>query len=93
MGFKEIIFGVALALILAMVVSPFASPFLDGLEKVAEDKGFLEKGEEAVLSSPIPDYVWPGIDNETVATSVAGMAGTIITLMVGWALAAVIKRS
>ena len=89
---KEIIFGLVAALVLAIFISPFASPFLDGLEKVAEEKGFLEMSEEAVLSSPIPDYLWPGIENEAVATSLAGMAGTVVTFLAGWGLALLIRR-
>lgn len=90
---KDIIFGVVVALIFAVFISPFASPFLDGLEKVAQDRGFIEKGEEAVLASPIPDYLWPGIKNESMATSIAGMAGTFITFIVGWGLALLLRRS
>ncbi len=90
---KEIFFGILAALFLAVMLSPFASPWPDGLEKVAEDKGFLEKGEgEPLLISPVPDYVWPKLENEKVATAVAGAAGTLITFGGGIALAALIKR-
>ena len=33
--------GIALSLALAIFLSPFASPHPDGLERVAEDKGFI----------------------------------------------------
>ncbi|MFH1854041.1 MAG: PDGLE domain-containing protein, partial [Candidatus Omnitrophota bacterium] len=42
---KEILLWLTAALILAFVVSPFAASSPDGLEKVAADNGFLEKGE------------------------------------------------
>jgi len=90
---KEIIFGLMVAVFLAMVLSPFASPWLDGLEKVAENKGFLEKGEiTPVFISPIPDYLWPGFKNEKIATSFAGAAGTLLVFGMGYGLAALIRR-
>ena len=67
------------ALAVAVFLSPFASSSPDGLERVAEDLGFIEKGEEQVLKSPIPDYAFPGIENEKVATALAGAAGTLLT--------------
>lgn len=63
-----ILAGLALSVALALIVSPWASSSPDGLEKVAEDKGFLEAAEEtepAWSESPIPDYAMPGI-TETV---------------------------
>jgi hypothetical protein len=59
--------GLAVAVALALILSPWASSSPDGLEKVAEDKGFLEKAEETEPtweSSPIPDYAVPGLTKE-----------------------------
>ncbi len=74
------------ALILAIFISPFASPWPDGLEKVAEDKGFIEEAlEEGIWKySPIPDYTFPGVGSEVVATALAGLIGTLITIAIGW---------
>jgi hypothetical protein len=36
--------GLGISLLLALFISPFASSSPDGLEKVAETKGFAEKG-------------------------------------------------
>ena len=61
--------GLAIAVALALFVSPWASSSPDGLEKVAEDKGFIEKAEETEPvweSSPIPDYAVPGLTAEAV---------------------------
>lgn len=75
-----IAFGLALAL--ALFFSPYACPFLDGLERVAEDHGFLSIAEgKEMFCAPIPDYVFPGIKSEGVATSLAGFVGTIITVI------------
>lgn len=90
---KEVWVLLILAIIAAVFLSPFASPFPDGLERVAEDKGFLEKGEEKeIVHSPIPDYVFPGISNEKVATSIAGIIGTLLTLGVMYSAAVLIKH-
>ena len=58
-------------------LSPLASASPDGLERVAEDKGFIELGQEAPYQV-IADYVFPGIENEALATILAGIIGTLI---------------
>ncbi|MFA5099776.1 MAG: PDGLE domain-containing protein [Candidatus Omnitrophota bacterium] len=93
MNKKDIIVGLLAALLLALVVSPFASSFPDGLEKVAEDKGFLEKGEvQPVMTAPVPDYAWPGIKSEKLATSAAGVMGTLLVFGAAYGFAALLKR-
>ena len=90
---NSVIFGLVIALICAGLISLFASSFPDGLEKVAEDLGFLEKGEgEPILKSPIPDYALPGIKNEKLATSVAGIVGTLLVFVVGYGTAEIIRQ-
>lgn len=61
--------GLAFAAALALIVSPFASSHPDGLERVAEDKGFIEKAEETEpvwKSAPLPDYSVPGLSEKKV---------------------------
>ena len=90
---KEILFGLTVALVLAFFISPFASPWPDGLEKVAEEKGFLHKGESgSVLISPVPDYAWPGIRREGIATGIAGIAGTLLIFSLAYGTGALLKR-
>lgn len=75
---KKWLLGLGAALVVAALLSPFASPNPDGLERVAEDKGFLYKGEgAALLNSPLPDYQIPGVNNPLVSTGAAGVAGTL----------------
>lgn len=77
---KGILLALVVSIAVAAFISPFASPDPDGLERVAEDKGFLHRSEgKELVKSPMPDYVMPGIENETVAGSLGGIAGTIIT--------------
>ena len=76
--------GIIAALVIAMFVSVFASSFPDGLEKVAENHGYIDKAEEIVPESIflIPDYVFGAVDNELWQTSLAGMSGVLIILTV-----------
>jgi len=68
--------GILIALVLA-VLSPLASAYPDGLERVAEDLGFLSKGQ-GPLYTVIPDYTFPGIHDERLATIVAGVLGVVL---------------
>ena len=70
---------IALAITL---IAPFASSSPDGLERVAEDQGFMDTAKEAPYAV-IADYVFPGVENEALATVLAGVIGvTIIYLLV-----------
>jgi cobalt/nickel transport protein len=74
-------------LFIAGFLSLFASSEPDGLERVAEDLGFLELGEgNEAIESPMPDYAVPGIAEEALAGSLAGIAGTLLMFgLVSWA--------
>jgi len=90
-----VLLALLVSILLAILLSPFASSSPDGLEKVAEDKGFLEKAEErqpAWELSPIPDYAVGGIENESLATALAGLIGTLLTFAVGLGVAKLISR-
>ena len=89
-----VILALAVAVGLATAVSPYASANPDGLEKVAEKKQFLEDGKLHSIQddSPIPDYAFPGIDNERVATGVAGFVGVLFVFTIGYGIAYLIRR-
>lgn len=89
MKFKWWYGALILALFLA-ILSPLASSSPDGLERVAEDKGFIERALEPVFNV-IPDYMVPGIASETVATILAGVIGTLLLFGVGYGLAQLLK--
>ncbi len=84
------VIGLLLALGVALL-SPLASPHPDGLERVAEDEGFLDQAQDAPYQV-IPDYAFPGIENEALATIVAGLVGTILLFAAGYALAWLLRR-
>jgi hypothetical protein len=73
------------------ILSPLASPWPDGLERVAEDRGFIEAALEPAFEI-IPDYVFPGLGNEALATILAGLVGTLILFGLGYGLGALLKR-
>lgn len=77
--------GLGIAFLLA-VFSPLASAHPDGLEWVAEQKGFLDVAQ-GPLYEIIPDYVFPGITNEAFATIVAGIIGSLIVFGVALGVA------
>jgi cobalt/nickel transport system permease protein len=77
--------GLLIALGLA-IASPLASTHPDGLEWVAEQRGFLSLAQ-GPLFEIIPDYVFPGMSNETLATIVAGIIGALIVGGVALAVA------
>lgn len=70
--------GLVLTLLL-LIISPLASSKPDGLEWVAEKLGFLIMAQDASYHI-IPDYVLPGIQNQALATILAGGVGVVIVL-------------
>jgi len=86
-GRAVLVGGLVIAALLA-ILSPLASAFPDGLEWVAEttQPAFIDLAAEPPYQI-IPDYVFPGIPNEALATIVAGIVGVLIVFVVSLALA------
>lgn len=79
--------GLILAIMLALLGSPFASSSPDGLEKVAEEKGFTDAAaEDNVVWTKVlfPDYKIESIESVKVSTSLAGLIGTIVVFGFGF---------
>jgi cobalt/nickel transport protein len=77
--------GLATALAVGAILSLAASPAPDGLERVAQDQGFLDKALTVpLLRSPLAEYLFPGISDPRLATGLAGFLGTLILFAVGW---------
>lgn len=85
--------GLVAAAAVAVFLSPLASHWPDGLEKVAEEKGFLQdaKGHQ-LFASPIPDYALPGIRNAPLATAAAGFLGTLAAFGLAFGVAKLLAR-
>jgi hypothetical protein len=82
--------ALALAIGLAAALSPFASSSPDGLERVAAEESFADEAHRS--DAPLADYALPGIENERVATGVAGFLGVLGVFALGSGLAFVIRR-
>ncbi|HEX78877.1 MAG TPA: hypothetical protein G4O19_01845 [Dehalococcoidia bacterium] len=76
--------------LLLATISPLASSSPDGLEKVAEDKGFIGAAGDAPFEI-IADYVFPGIENEAVATILAGWIGTLLLFGIAYVIAWLVR--
>ena len=70
--------GIAIALF-AVLLSPLASASPDGLERVAEDIGFLAHGQDAPYQI-LPDYTIPFLGETALSTIVAGAVGALVVL-------------
>lgn len=85
--------GLLVAFVLAGFVSGYAFSSPDGLEKVAQDEGFLESAEDHSFADwPLADYAVSGIDNERLAGGLAGVIGVSIVFTVGGAVVLGITR-
>jgi len=90
---KFVAAGFLVAALLAGGASYYASSHPDGLEKVAEDIGFIDSAKDsAVAGSPLADYGIKGIDNARVSGGLAGILGIITTGAVGGALFMFIRK-
>ena len=75
----------------AAALSPFASGAPDGLERVAQDKGFDEAARGPVYQL-VPDYLLPGVEDERLATVLAGWIGVTAVFLVVGGLAYLVTR-
>ncbi|CAB4559042.1 MAG: hypothetical protein F2554_00145 [Actinobacteria bacterium] len=79
--------GLLVSLAIAGVLSYYASSQPDGLEKVAEDKGFLDTAKDSVnAGTPLADYGITGLENERLSVGLSGIIGVIVTLIVAFAI-------
>ncbi|WP_338683737.1 energy-coupling factor ABC transporter permease [Streptomyces acidiscabies] len=85
--------GLAASLLLAGVVSFYASANPDGLEKVAADKGIDAQVEEhAAADSPLADYGVKDVENARISGGLAGVIGVTVTVVAGSGVFWVVRR-
>ena len=77
---------VTASVVIAGMLSPFASGFPDGLEWVAEKYHFLHESAPSFVR-PLPDYSVSFIGNEVISTSLAGLIGVAVTFFIAWSIA------
>ena len=90
-----LIAGMVVSLLLAGVVSSFASSSPDGLESVAHEgcqfsgeeisggECVAKHAEEHEVGGPLADYAVAGIDNPYLSTAVAGVLGVLVVFAIG----------
>lgn len=97
--------GLLVALVLAGVVSNFASSSPDGLDSTAtrgctlNDEGEITGGtciaqseEEHEVGGPLADYGISGVENEFLSTATAGVLGVLLTFAIGGGLFWLVRR-
>lgn len=89
-GTRRIAFGLAIALAVTLV-SPLASAHPDGLERVAEDHGFIDTAQ-APSYEILPDYTVPFIADSALTTIVSGIIGVLVVSGVSFAAARLSSR-
>ena len=88
-----LISGFVASLFLAGVVSFYASSNPDGLEKVAQDIGFIETAKDnANADTSLADYGVKGIENERLSVGVAGLIGVVATGAISGGLFLLLRR-
>jgi hypothetical protein len=83
-------YGVLILALLLAILSPLASSSPDGLERVAEDKGFIHAALAPIFKI-FPDYVIPGVTNEVMSTILAALLGALILFGIGFGLARLLR--
>lgn len=84
--------GLVVCLLLAAVVSTWASGHPDGLEHVAETLGFADAaGDHGAADSPFADYETKGVDG-ALSGPVAGIVGVALTGAVMWLVLRLVRR-
>lgn len=76
-------YGLLAVLGLALFVSPYASSWPDGLDKVAEQLGFAGRTSETIKGW-FADYKIPGVSSAALATGLAGIIGAGLMFCLAW---------
>ncbi|MBH8561292.1 energy-coupling factor ABC transporter permease [Nostoc sp. CENA67] len=89
--FKGWLVPVVSIFLIAGVLSLFASAWPDGLEKVAENLGFIHLGEKVrvIVPTPLANYGIEGLGQ--IGTSIAGLIGAAVCFAVAFGIAKVVK--
>ncbi len=90
--------GLGIAVLIAVLLSPFASSDPDGLERVSQDLQFDHQAIEEVPAQKLPfyqvfeEYALRGVP-ERIATPLAGLVGTLVTFGLAWGIGKLVARN
>ena len=79
-----------IAVLILLLMAPFASGQPDGLEWVAEMSGFAESAQDAPYAL-LPDYAVPFVGETPISTILAGLVGVVVVAVVLMSLAKGLK--
>ncbi|WP_051191929.1 PDGLE domain-containing protein [Microbacterium luticocti] len=81
------------ALLIACVISLWASSSPDGLEFVAAATGFEKAAApHAMDGSALAGYETAGVHNTWLSVAIAGFAGCLVTFAIAWVIGRLTKR-
>ena len=85
--------ALAAALVLAGLLSFYASSAPDGLNRVAGDAGFSStEKESAAARSPLAGYETSGVTHGRLSGGLAGVAGVLVVLLLAGGVTHVVRR-
>jgi len=90
---RLMLWGLAVSVVLAGVISYYASPRPDGLERAGEIfSDIAEPASSDGLPAPMPDYAVPGIRNARLARGLAGAIGVACTFAICFAVGRLVSH-
>ena len=85
--------GVTVSLLVAGVLSAWASTHPDGLSQVATSLGFADRARDSAASgSPLADYATTGVSDPRLSGGLAGVVGVVVVGLVMVLLLAWLRR-
>jgi cobalt/nickel transport system permease protein/cobalt/nickel transport protein len=88
-----VVTGLLVALLLAGVVSHYASTSPDGLNRVAQDKGFAQTHtRHHADGSPFAGYGTKGVGDARLSKGVAGVVGSLVVLALAGGVTFLVRR-
>lgn len=88
-----VVAGLAVSLLLAVVVSFYASGHPDGLEFVAHQLGFdTDATDHGASGSPLADYGVRGVGNSRLSEGLAGLVGVVLVGLLAFGLTHLLRR-
>jgi cobalt/nickel transport system permease protein len=92
--FATALLGLIFCAGIALFVAPFASPWPDGLEKVASVLGFEQFAmQKSLMPAPLPDYKLPSGVPTVFSTGIAGLVGAVVAFVLAYIFAASLTRA